>query len=325
MQKHLDKQLWESSNRGDVNGVVSILERGANVNNFECWPDGSPLHAAAKSGHVECIKALLDRGAGVDTCASTFYCSTPLHGAASEGHVECIKALLHHGADVNITDLFSHTPLYAAASKGHVECVKALLGRGADVNIKTSRGCSALDEALCNGCHDIVDAIHNHMSRRTHAQQYGDQLPASQSSSRNLQTEKRELSTLLAAARSRNDEHKVQLAAARSRIDEHEAELALARSRNGEYAEQLATARSRIDQCEVQLACMTSQGDVLPSQDVDTLELLLANVDMECLRKAILDKRVQRELRQALDAAAECGVGSDGNGSRGDQGNQGGT
>eukprot|EP00798_Chlamydomonas_sp_ICE-L_P022309 gene22309-biopygen30991 len=244
MQITLNSQLWQSSQKGDVNGVISVLGRGANVNSIVRWADSTPLYVAALNGHAECIKALLDRGAEVDTRGHNGY--TALHGAALNGYVECIEALL---------------------------------GRGADENIKDSKGQSALDKALQRGRKNVVDALRNHM-RRSDAQQDGDQQPVSQRSIRNLQIENRELSTQLAAAKSRNDEHEAQL----------------------------ATSSSRNDECEVHMACMTGQGDVLASQDVETLEHLLANVDKECLGNVIFEKRVERELRQALDAAAECGV-----------------
>eukprot|EP00798_Chlamydomonas_sp_ICE-L_P022306 gene22306-biopygen30988 len=145
------------------------------------------------------------------------------------------------------------------------------------------------------------------MSRRSIAQQDGNQRPT-RNSIGNLHTEKKKLSTQLAAARSRINEQEAQLTISKSRNDEQEAKLATARMRIDEYAEQLATARSMLDEYEVHMGCMTGQGDVLASQDVERLERLLAKVDMGCLRKAILDKCVQRELHKALDAAAECGV-----------------
>eukprot|EP00798_Chlamydomonas_sp_ICE-L_P007253 gene7253-biopygen17063 len=66
--------------------------------------------------------------------------------------------------------------------------------------------------------------------------------------------------------------------------------------------------RSKNDEYEVILSCMTGKEDVLASQDIETLERLLAKVDMDCLRKAILDKCVQRECNKARDAATECSI-----------------
>ena len=112
----------------------------------------------------------------------------------------------------------------------------------------------------------------------------------------------------LALARSRNEEYEEQLALARSRIEEYEVQLALSRSMNEEYVTQLADSRANNDEYEVHMACVTGQEDVLASQDLDALEPLLVSVDLECLRKAVLEKRVQRELNKAREAATECGV-----------------
>eukprot|EP00798_Chlamydomonas_sp_ICE-L_P001802 gene1802-biopygen14623 len=338
MQKSLDRQLCQSSRRGDANEVVSLLERGANVNSTVSGTHNTPLHISALNGYVECIKALLDSGAEVDK--PNIEGSTPLHAAASEGHEECIKALLDSGAEVDKTNKHGRTPLHQAALNEHVECIKVLLDSGGEVNRKTSRGNTPLHVAvwqgrvecvmalLCRGADvnmkntqgqtalylvlqcgrkNVADAILHHMSRRSEAQQGGDQRTA-QNSSGSLRAKKRKLSTQLAAARSRIVECEEQLAIAKLRNDENEAQLARALSRNDKYEEQLETARSRNAEYEVHMACMTGQGDVLASQDVNTLERLSANVDMECLRKAIFDKRVQRELHKARDAAAECGV-----------------
>eukprot|EP00798_Chlamydomonas_sp_ICE-L_P022789 gene22789-biopygen31438 len=325
----LDIQLLQSSRAGDVYEVVSLIERGADVNckdigSTQCTGGRTPLHNAAREGHVECIKALLDRGAEVETqdnygrtplqdaawkgnveCIKALLDrgaevntqdsvgSTPLHKAACNGHVECIKALLDSGAVVDTQNNDGSTPLHGAACNGHVGCVKALLDRGAEVTIKNILGNTALDTALGYGRQAVAAAIRNGMSRRADANR-GDDQPPTQTSGRPLQTNKRQLST--------------QPVAARSRIEECEEHLAMARSRNHEYEVQLATARAKNDEYEVYRACMTGQGDIIASQDVETLERLLSKVDIEYLRKAIFDKCVQREINKARDAATECGI-----------------
>eukprot|EP00798_Chlamydomonas_sp_ICE-L_P030655 gene30655-biopygen16495 len=203
------------------------------------------------------------------------------------------KAPLDRGAEVGIKDLFDSTPLHWAAYCGHVECIKALLDCGAEVDMKDIDGRTPLHNAAWKGYVECVKAL------------------LGRGADENIKDTKGQSAldrAVQRGARSRIDECEEQLTLAISRNDEHEAQLATARSRIDEYAEQLATARSRIDECDVDMACMTGQGDVLPSQDVETLERLLAKVDKECLRKAIFDKCVQRERHQALDAAAECGV-----------------
>ena len=60
-----------------------------------------------------------------------------MHIAAREGHVEVIKELIDAGAKVDPLDVGQWTPLIWACYKGQVEAVDVLISHGANVN---SRG-----------------------------------------------------------------------------------------------------------------------------------------------------------------------------------------
>lgn len=49
---------------------------------------------------------------------SLWSCRTPLHAAAFSGHVDCIQLLLSHDAPVDALDQSGCTPLMMAAGKG---------------------------------------------------------------------------------------------------------------------------------------------------------------------------------------------------------------
>ncbi|KXZ42313.1 hypothetical protein GPECTOR_163g141 [Gonium pectorale] len=92
---------------------------------------GTPLHAAARRGDVEEVRALLRAGADKDAQDEGEW--TPLHRAAENGHVVAVRALLQAGANTDARDSTNqNSPLYLAAQNGHVEVVKALLQAGAD-------------------------------------------------------------------------------------------------------------------------------------------------------------------------------------------------
>ena len=59
-----------------------------------------------------------------------------MHNAAQSGHVECVRELVIRGADVNMKDRGAITPLLAAAKGGNLETLQLLLESGANVNFK---------------------------------------------------------------------------------------------------------------------------------------------------------------------------------------------
>lgn len=52
---------------------------------------------------------------------------TALHSAAYSGHVNCVKLLIEYGACVDALDTLQHTPLYRACEMGHTEVVNSLI------------------------------------------------------------------------------------------------------------------------------------------------------------------------------------------------------
>jgi ankyrin repeat protein len=60
---------------------------------------------------------------------------TGLHAAAKGGHVDAVRLLLEHGADPNAREAGDNTyALHWAAAQGHLEIVRALLDAGGDVH-----------------------------------------------------------------------------------------------------------------------------------------------------------------------------------------------
>lgn len=56
---------------------------------------------------------------------------TPLHCAARMGHKELVKLLLEHKANPDSATTAGHTPLHIAAREGHVHTIRILLDAGA--------------------------------------------------------------------------------------------------------------------------------------------------------------------------------------------------
>jgi len=94
------------------------------------------LHQAAELGHL-CLKQLLIN-TKQDVNAKNSFSKTALHIAAKNGHTEIVKMLLEDSrVDANITtdSFFKETALSLAVANGHVETVKAMLAcERVDVN-----------------------------------------------------------------------------------------------------------------------------------------------------------------------------------------------
>jgi len=69
---------------------------------------------------------------------------TALLYAAREGHMETVRALVEGGADINLASADKFTPLVEAIANGHFDVGKYLLEHGADPNPATTAGLTAL-------------------------------------------------------------------------------------------------------------------------------------------------------------------------------------
>jgi ankyrin repeat protein len=137
-----DLQLVEAVERGDREGVRSLLEQNADVNAAQA--DGTTaLHLVAHRDDLETAQLLIRAGADVN--AANQYGITPLSLACTNGSVAMVEKLLKAGADPNAVQQTGETAIMTAARTGNAEVVKLLLVQGADVNRReTRRGQTAL-------------------------------------------------------------------------------------------------------------------------------------------------------------------------------------
>ncbi len=114
------------------------------------------LHYAARQGHLDSVRALLDGGADIDQ-QSEGDLTSPLLMATINGRFDTAMELLERGADPNLASAAGATPLYAAVNvewaphsfypqpspeqeqTSHLELMQALIDQGADVNARLTK------------------------------------------------------------------------------------------------------------------------------------------------------------------------------------------
>jgi ankyrin repeat protein len=94
-----------------------LLERGMNPNHMN-WRGFTLLHDMAHTGDVSKARLLIEHGADINRIDDE-YRSTPLGYAARWGHVEVVKLLLDCGADPDKSGASWATPLAWARKKNH--------------------------------------------------------------------------------------------------------------------------------------------------------------------------------------------------------------
>lgn len=102
------RDLQESTSNNEV--ILSEIPKS-----FEEKHRISPLHIAIKEGDIETIISLVERGEDVNSKNSFGY--TPLHWAVEENSFQLVEYLVQYGANVDIENIWGRSPLHNAKSK----------------------------------------------------------------------------------------------------------------------------------------------------------------------------------------------------------------
>lgn len=119
---------------------------------------------AAQQGNCRKLKEMIDEGGesknNVLYNTKDNKDNNALHIAARNGHIECVRILIDAGADKNIQNKNGATPLMNAVLYEHIDIVRFLIEAGANLNIKnTNDQQTALEMAVDYGYTDIVDLL----------------------------------------------------------------------------------------------------------------------------------------------------------------------
>lgn len=131
------QELVNAAKDGDADLCKALLSKGADVNSKGDLDYLPALWHAAYRGYPDVVKVLIDTGK-LKIDAKDGYLVTPFFWAFSNGHADVVRLMLSTGqVNVNTKDKQQRTPLIVAASNGNAEIVKMLLESGkADVNAR---------------------------------------------------------------------------------------------------------------------------------------------------------------------------------------------
>jgi len=138
---------------GKKNIVEIFIKQGANINE-QVNSETTALVEAAKNGHLEMVKWLLDKGA---TNTADNKGITPLLAAANAGRIDVVKFLLERqDTNVNQAEKSGYSPLFSAAWRGHLDIVKLLLENKANIDQPALNNMTPLGIAKLKNNSDIV-------------------------------------------------------------------------------------------------------------------------------------------------------------------------
>ena len=166
--------VYRAARIGRTRQLEALLTRGANANIFTNTGE-SPLHAATKYGHLDCMKLLVAFNADVNSLpppdlteySETALCTAvrrfpaavqyllshsanpnlaseqrrlPLVWAICMNDLVTAEILLKNGANVNARAVHDYTPLHHAVQKGNPAMVKLMIYHGAKLELTDDRG-----------------------------------------------------------------------------------------------------------------------------------------------------------------------------------------
>ena len=162
-QRQLDEKLLLAVCTGRNEEVIKLLKKSAplreNTGEFYFYSEdqNSLLHEAAKTGHLNVIKSLIEHSSQAN--AKNKFDQTPLHLAIRHGFEEIAHYLILSGANLNLPDKEGDTPLAWACKSGQTAIARQLIKLGAELNSKNKLGYSPIHWAAFSGFEDTVKLL----------------------------------------------------------------------------------------------------------------------------------------------------------------------
>ncbi|GKS78121.1 hypothetical protein wHma_01280 [Wolbachia pipientis] len=156
--------LAESGDCKAISAIIAHIEKhysGEFVKTVNVKDNHSQtlLHIAARSGSLNVMKCLVNKGAS--TNARDKYGNIPLHSAAYAGELDIAKYLIVKGSNINATGECGWAPLHVAAQNGELDMVKYLIKKYANIDARDECGNTPLHVAVYTKELDIMACLIN--------------------------------------------------------------------------------------------------------------------------------------------------------------------
>lgn len=156
------KSIWHAIKKGHLPAVkYYVMQNPQIVFEQNESNDMTPLHYAARDGHLEIAEFIISKGAEIDAMDSTN--TTPIMMASYKGRVPVVNLLLNKEAVINIGNVNGNTPLHHAVEGNRLEVVKLLIRKGANSRIRNFSNMTPMDIASDSGDrHSIETYLSSH-------------------------------------------------------------------------------------------------------------------------------------------------------------------
>lgn len=151
--------LFQAIETGDLPLVHYLVTRAVPMSIRTLDAEGNtPLHASARSGHVDLILYFVDQGMPVDLENQSGH--TPLMIALSYGQIAATSILIKIGADVNKKDQLGFSPVIHAAQFGNVFSFHHFVSNASvDINDVDHDGHTVLCWACYSGHKELLEYL----------------------------------------------------------------------------------------------------------------------------------------------------------------------
>ncbi|KAL7900627.1 ankyrin repeat-containing domain protein [Trichoderma sp. SZMC 28014] len=131
--------------KGKASVVKLLVDRKVDIHRPDQYGRSAIMYAAELGSDADTVRILIKGGADLGACAK-YHGFTPLHAAARGGHPEIIKVLLEHRKMIDLEKRARNgeTALLVTESE---ECLKLLILAGADINAQDHQGQTVLTRA----------------------------------------------------------------------------------------------------------------------------------------------------------------------------------